>query len=173
MENFTLRLATESDMDQIMVIIRGAQKFIAQQGFDQWQDGYPAQADMLADIQAERLYVLANDTHVAAVAAVIIGIDPNYRLIEAGSWFAPDDNYAAIHRVAVSGKFRGQHLAEALFTELLAMLKRTNGVASARVDTHEDNHVMQHVVQKVGFEYCGHVYIDGAARRLAYECVLS
>ncbi|MYV04473.1 GNAT family N-acetyltransferase [Furfurilactobacillus milii] len=172
MGNFKLRLATTADMDQIMVIIRGAQTFIAKQGFDQWQDGYPAQADMLADIKASRLYVLANDTQIAAVAAAIVGVDPNYRLVETGSWLMPSAKYAAIHRVAVSSQFRGQHLAETLFTKLMATLKHDQDVVSVRVDTHKQNQVLQHVVQKVGFEYCGHIYIDGNAQRLAYECVL-
>ena len=36
-----------------------------------------------------------------------------------------------------------------------------------RCDTHPDNKVMQHLLEKLGFHYCGKVPIDGV--RLAYQ----
>lgn len=38
-----------------------------------------------------------------------------------------------------------------------------------RIDTHEDNIVMQKVLQKNGFERCGIIYTDDGTARLAYE----
>lgn len=169
MTALTLRLATPTDLDEVMNIIEGARHFIAQQGFNQWQDGYPAQTDMLADIMAQRLYVLTDQIHIAAVAAVLVGVDPNYRLIETGGWLSYGQPYAAIHRVAVGAAFRGQHVGERLFSALVRQLQQTHEVASLRVDTHEANRSMQHLITKVGFIDCGRIYIDGVAPRRAYE----
>ena len=36
-----------------------------------------------------------------------------------------------------------------------------------RCDTHEKNTVMQHILEKLGYVYCGKVPIDG--ERLAYQ----
>lgn len=170
MEDVTLRLANETDLNQIMVIIHAAQQFIADQGFDQWQDGYPAQTDMLADIQAQQLYVLTLHGQVVAIAAAVRGIDPNYRLIEQGAWLQSHD-YAAIHRVAVASDFRGEHLGQRLFEMLFNTLKQ-QGINAVRVDTHAANRPMQQLLQKVGFDFCGFIYIDGTAKRRAYEHVL-
>ena len=38
-----------------------------------------------------------------------------------------------------------------------------------RIDTHEKNLVMQNLVKKTGFSYCGIIYVDDGTKRLAYE----
>ena len=38
-----------------------------------------------------------------------------------------------------------------------------------RIDTHEDNKVMQHVLEKYGFVRCGIVYVSDGSPRIAYE----
>jgi len=38
-----------------------------------------------------------------------------------------------------------------------------------RIDTHKDNHIMQHNLAKYGFQYCGIIYIASGAERLAYQ----
>jgi RimJ/RimL family protein N-acetyltransferase len=42
-------------------------------------------------------------------------------------------------------------------------------IAHIRIDTHHDNVVMQHVVQKAGFQRCGIIYIADGTPRIAYE----
>ena len=44
-------------------------------------------------------------------------------------------------------------------------------VANIRVDTHRDNHTMQHLVQKHGFQKCGVIYLKNGSPRLAYHYV--
>ena len=43
-------------------------------------------------------------------------------------------------------------------------------VKSMRIDTHPDNKIMQHLVERLGYTYCGDVVIE--SRRLAYEKIL-
>ncbi|MBR1526072.1 MAG: hypothetical protein IJ640_05360 [Prevotella sp.] len=38
-----------------------------------------------------------------------------------------------------------------------------------RIDTHRDNRIMQHLMQKEGFTYCGIIYLDNGDERLAYQ----
>ena len=40
-----------------------------------------------------------------------------------------------------------------------------------RIDTHEDNKVMQHVVEKMGFSRRGIIYVADGSPRIAYEMV--
>ena len=46
-----LRKAHPADLPEIMTIIHQAQKSLAEQGVDQWQDGYPDEAAILRDIE--------------------------------------------------------------------------------------------------------------------------
>ena len=41
--------------------------------------------------------------------------------------------------------------------------------ASIRVDTHKDNHIMQHNIEKHGFTYCGIINLANGDERLATE----
>ena len=45
-------------------------------------------------------------------------------------------------------------------------------VANVRVDTHEDNKPMQHLIAKAGFAYCGVIHLADGDPRLAYQLVL-
>ena len=38
-----------------------------------------------------------------------------------------------------------------------------------RVDTHRDNHIMQHNILKHGLTYCGIIYLLSGDERLAYQ----
>ena len=47
-------------------------------------------------------------------------------------------------------------------------LCRSNHIAAIRLDTQEENKVMQHILDWEGFEYCGLIQFDGGPK-LAYE----
>ncbi|MGV0167730.1 GNAT family N-acetyltransferase [Furfurilactobacillus sp. WILCCON 0119] len=167
-----LRRATEADLDQIMVIVQAAKQAIARAGFNQWQDGYPMRTDMLADLTAGHLFVLTSADQIMAVAAMIVGEEPNYQLIERGAWLHNGD-YATIHRLAVASAFHGQHVGEQLLTHMITWLRQTKPGLSIRVDTHADNVAMQTILTRCGFIACGTIYVDGNAPRCAYEHWLS
>ena len=38
-----------------------------------------------------------------------------------------------------------------------------------KIDTHRDNHIMQHLLERKGFTYCGIIHTDNGAERLAYQ----
>jgi len=41
--------------------------------------------------------------------------------------------------------------------------------ANIRIDTHKDNRIMQHNIEKHGFTYCGIIYLANGDERLAYQ----
>ena len=45
---------------------------------------------------------------------------------------------------------------------------RSNHVDAIRLDTQQENKVMQHILDREGFEYCGLIQFDGGPK-LAYE----
>ena len=38
-----------------------------------------------------------------------------------------------------------------------------------RIDTHRDNSIMRHCLQKAGFAYCGIIYLANGDERLAFH----
>ena len=90
------------------------------------------------------------------------GTDPTYNVIYDGQWLN-DEPYAVIHRVASSGEVKG------VIRVVLDFARRQ--YRNIRVDTHADNKVMQHLMQKEGFRYCGVIHCWNGTERLAYQYV--
>ena len=40
---------------------------------------------------------------------------------------------------------------------------------NVRIDTHEDNYVMQNMLKKLGYTYCGIIHLENGDPRLAYQ----
>lgn len=169
-----LRLATPEDLPAITGIIEEAKAYLKEQGIDQWQGAYPAANHLEQDIKDQLTYVLMVGDEIAGTAALWLGIDPMYLHIEGGEWInGPEARYSAIHRVAVSSKFRGQRLSEKMISGLLT-IARSLGYKDVRVDTHPENKGMQHVITSNGFDYKGIIHMEDGdnSERYAYQIIL-
>ena len=157
-----VKQAELSHLDEIMRVLKIAQQFMVQSGNpNQWEVGYPSKEMILADIKAKNGYILIEGEEVCGYFAFIIGVDPTYGYIE-GEWLS-DAIYGTIHRIASDQSRKG------LFKQAIAYcLTKCNHL---RIDTHADNAVMQKLISREGFSYCGIIYIDDGTPRLAYECI--
>lgn len=156
-----IRLATLADLEAINAIYAYARKQMAQNGNpDQWGKNHPPLALIKQDIVKQVLYVLETPEHtLGGVFAFICGADPTYQKIE-GQW-ANDRPYGVIHRIAGNGQIKG------VFEKALAFCEAK--CANLKIDTHPDNLIMQHLITKNGFQYCGIIYTDDQTKRLAYQ----
>lgn len=157
-----IRPAVLSDMPRLMELFARARRFMVATGnASQWIDGYPSEELMRREIDAGHCHVCTTAAgHVVGTFCYIEGDDPNYARIEAGEW--PDTlPYATIHRLATSGEEKG--VADACMR--WCMERNIN----LRADTHRDNHIMQHILAKYGFVYCGIIYVANGTPRLAYQ----
>ncbi len=153
---------------RIMEIVEQARLLLRQSGSPQWQNGYPQAADIENDCRRSAAYVMVDGDEVVAYGAVIFTGEEAYDAIE-GRWLS-DRPYVVLHRLAVAQPQRGRGVATRFF-EAVAQLAAERGVESFRVDTHEMNGIMRHILQKLGFAYCGTVWYDGSPR-MAYERML-
>lgn len=96
---------------------------------------------------------------------IIIGDEPAYAKID-GAWKS-EKPYAVVHRMAFSSRARGGGLSRNAF-QLVKDFCRLNCIDAIRLDTQEENKVMQHILSREGFEYCGLIQFDGGPK-LAYE----
>ena len=161
----TIRKAASQDLPRIREIYEMARQFMRKNGnHSQWGKGDEPEALIEGDICQGNLYVLedavADEAIIHAVFAFIEGEDPVYLKIEQGSWMV-DTEYAAVHRVASDGTVR--NVLEKIMDYCKAQIPHL------RIDTHEDNKVMQHVLEKYGFVRCGIVYVSDGSPRIAYE----
>ena len=154
-----IRKAKLSDLNKIEEIFDYARSFMRKTGnMHQWDGGYPQREVLEDDIKKGRLYVFDNG-EIEGAFVFFVGNDPTYEYIE-GQWLSSLP-YGVFHRVANGGKLKG-------------MVKQMMDFASPytthlRIDTHEDNSVMQHVLEKNGFKKCGTIYLENGDPRVAYE----
>lgn len=160
--------ARREDIPACMAILDAGRAFQRAQGFFQWSDGYPAPSNVEDDIRSGGACVLTADGVIAAYLCIGFDGDPAYPAIR-GAWHTPGP-YAVIHRLAVGSGYRGMGLSDVIFP-LAGALAAARGCRSIRIDTHEDNKRMQHVLEKNGFSLCGTV-IQNGSDRVAFEKVL-
>lgn len=164
------RKAVESDIEEIMNIIKGAQEYLKDQGVDQWQNGYPNHETIKSDIDNGYGYVLLKDGGLVGTVAIIFEGEKTYDYIEEGNWLT-NGKYCTIHRIAVDTEVKGQGLSGVILknVEEISLEKE---IKSIKVDTHRDNQAMQSFLTKNGFRYCGIIYLEDGSERLAFEKVI-
>lgn len=154
--------ATEVDIDVILNIIDEARSIMRENGnTTQWTNGYPSSETILEDINNEHAFICIADDEVVGYFCLMLGDnpDPNYMIIE-GNWLN-DNPYGVIHRLASARTVKG--IAQKAFDFAFT---KTNNV---RVDTHHDNLPMQNFLKKIGFEYCGVIYVSDGSPRDAFQ----
>lgn len=90
-----------------------------------------------------------------------------YAAIYDGHWAHNNHRYITFHRIAVSAKARGRGSAQ---TFLQGLIDEYDG-PEFRCDMHKKNKAMQHILEKLGYHYCGKVVYEG--ERLAYQKIKS
>lgn len=158
-----IRLAHPNEIGRILEIIEEARAFLKASGSDQWQGAYPAEEDIFDDILQARGWVGLIEGEIVSYAAVIVGQEEAYEKIYDGKWRHNHPRYTVFHRIAVSSKHSGQKVAQ---TFMQGLIEGHDG-PDFRCDTHEKNTIMQHILEKLGYVYCGKVPLEG--ERLAYQ----
>jgi ribosomal protein S18 acetylase RimI-like enzyme len=167
-----IRLSTVADISNIMIIIEDAKQYLASQKINQWQNGYPNAQQVEQDIlKGESYVVINNENNIIATSMFTTNPEPTYKVID-GNWLVDETKkYGVIHRMAIKKEFRKLGLATILFNEFHQQLKAKN-IQSLKIDTHEDNLGMQALIKKLGYKYCGIIYTNYGAKRLAFEKVI-
>ena len=154
-----------------MALYREARQIQLDSGnLHQWREGFPSEDVVRSDIDRGVSYVVeerpaADDVvtraRIVGAFAFIPGEDPTYRVIEGGAWLDNSRPYATIHRL---GSLKSAHgVANACFDWSWARCP------NLRIDTHEDNAIMRHCVEKAGFRYCGIIHLLNGDPRLAFQ----
>lgn len=164
-EQMVIRHASKEDLKRIMAIYEYARRFMAEHGNpNQWgPTNWPPEELIERDMEAGNSYVCMDGERIAGTFFFCQGkdIEPSYRMIEEGAWME-DGPYGVIHRLAGDGTVKGvgAFCIEWAFAQC----------GHLRMDTHGDNRVMQNLLEKSGFVYCGVIHVaEDNYPRLAYE----
>lgn len=159
--NYEVRRATKSDFEEIKRIYAFAREFMKENGNpSQWNNTYPPDELIKSDIENEISYVISQNGKIGGVFVFFPDKDPIYDYIEDGNWLSSLP-YGTIHRVASDSSIKG------VVGIALEFAKKTT--ENIRIDTHTDNKVMQHVLEKNGFKRCGIIYLENGEKRIGYQ----
>lgn len=152
-----IRNAEKSDLETILKIYEAGREYMRTHGNpNQWKDLFPELSAIEEDLEKRRNYLVIHEDKIVGVFAFILGEDPTYKLIE-GEW-KNERPYGTIHRIASIG--------QGVFDEALEFcFKKCDTI---RIDTHEDNATMRHLITSRGFDYCGIIYCHDGTPRRAY-----
>ncbi|MCL2124417.1 MAG: GNAT family N-acetyltransferase [Oscillospiraceae bacterium] len=162
MDKFSVRAAGENDFETICNIYSEARAFMRASGNpNQWRDNRPALPTVERDIQEGKSHVCICESGIAAVFFYSVEDEPTYARID-GAWIN-DAPYGVIHRLArsrnASASGAGEFCVEWCFAQC----------GNLRVDTHRDNAPMRNLLGKLGFSYCGVIWLEDGDERLAYQ----
>ena len=96
---------------------------------------------------------------IVAYFALLPSPEPTYSYID-GAWLTGEP-YGVIHRMASYPEVHG------IFSTIIDYA--ASRYAHLRIDTHRDNRIMQHLIEKHGFTCCGIIWLEDGTERLAYE----
>lgn len=157
-----IRKSTVEDIPVMMHLFQCAKAIMRSDGnTEQWAGAYPDEAAAEGDIARGNSYIIEDGGKAVGTFAFIPGVEPTYLRIDGGAWLDDVKPYATIHRIASTADSHG--VARTCFEWCWAQCP------NLRIDTHRDNHIMQHVISSFGFEYCGIIYLSDGAERLAYQ----
>lgn len=159
-----IRLAKIEDLKDIMVVIEDARMQLKARGSLQWNldNGYPDATDIINDIVTNKLFVY--DDNKIKGCVVMCEADTEYDKYNV--W--DNNEYVALHRMAVLKESAGQGVASSLLKHCIA---EANGKA-LRGDTHPSNEAMLALFVKRGFVNKGEIklsYIDTFNERVLFE----
>ena len=151
-------------LEEVMALYARARKFMRRTGNpDQWGQDYPGEDLIAREIARGQSHLCLDGREIAAVFSLIEGEDPTYRTICDGAWLN-DAPYGTVHRICAAQPGAG--------TGAFCLDWCAARCGNLRIDTHRCNRPMQALLRRCGFTYCGRIFLEDGAERLAFQKTL-
>lgn len=159
-----IRIAHDEDLAEVMAVLAAAKGIMRASGNDgQWVNGYPSEEVILEDIAKGNGFVVLDGGRIVAYFAFIASPEPTYARIYNGAWLNDSIPYHVVHRIGSYPEVHG------IFKTVMDWCFERD--PNIRIDTHRDNRIMQHCIDRYGFSYCGIIYLESGDERLAYQLI--
>ena len=158
-----IRKTRPEEIDKVMAIYARARRFMAEHDNPtQWGTTKPYREAVVKDIEQGYSHVCVENGEIVAAFYYREGIDSTYINIYDGAWIN-DAPYGVVHRIASAGTVKG--------AGAFCLDWAYQQCGNLKIDTHRNNTVMQNVLKKNGFQYCGIIHLHDGDERLAYQKV--
>jgi GNAT superfamily N-acetyltransferase len=152
--NVLVRHAHEDDLSRLLELLRACVTQMQSSGIDQWDDVYPSEATLRADVAAGSLYIAAAAGHPLAGAFVVDQRqEPEYAAVP---WRLADAPVGVVHRLMIHPSCQRRGLGRHLmgFAEISA---RRLGCGAIRLDAFTGNAPSLRLYESLGYRDAGAV----------------
>lgn len=161
-----IRKSTIDDLNRIMELFSDAREYMAENGNpNQWKKTWPPAELIEEDIKQDKSYVCVEETQegerIIGTFFYDDGPDHTYDKIYDGAWKDDIRPYRVVHRITTDRNTRG--------VGSFCLNWAYDNFQNIRIDTHRDNKPMQGLLGKLGFEYCGIIYLENGEERIAFQ----
>lgn len=157
-EEIGCRTACESDLEDIMLIVRQARNYLRKFRVDQWQGPYPTEEIFRSDFEQGICHVITYGKRVAGFFTMTSKPEEDYVNLTDGKWKG-EGMYCTVHRGAIAAEFRGTGISEYIF-RFAEQKAKEQGAEAVRADTHRKNKAMIKLLKKMGYAYRGNVQVS-------------
>jgi ribosomal protein S18 acetylase RimI-like enzyme len=145
--------ATPKDAEPIMALISGCTKDMEASGIDQWDDEYPTQEAIEADIANHSLHFLRIKDKYCGIIALDGDQPKEYEDID---WKYQTDKVLVVHRLAIDPQWQRQGIARRLM-DFAEHYGQTNGYQAIRLDAFIKNPRAVKLYERRGYRKAGTV----------------
>lgn len=157
-----IRKTQKQEIDTIMAMFDHSRRLMRASGNQhQWVGGYPQRSIAESDIVTGQSYIVTDGDTPVGTFVFFIGTEPTYRSIYHGHWVDEEISYGTLHRMAKTSNAHG--IADVIIKWCATQ------APSLRADTHIDNHIVQHILERNNFIYCGMIQLEDHTWRKAYQ----
>ena len=156
-----IRKTELTDIEELQKLYEHARTFMADHGNPtQWGNTYPPKSLIEQDIRDGVSYVCEEAGQLLAVFFYKKGRDDTYAKIYEGQW---------LRRLPLRCRAPDRIQRNSQRMRFFCLNWALTQCGNLKIDTHRDNRIMQHLLDKNGFTYCGIIYLDDGTERLAYQ----
>lgn len=157
-----IRKSRYEDLNRIMELYADARAYMAENGNpEQWKNTWPPAELIQADLESEKSYVCVEGDKIVGTFFYDAGPDETYNRIYEGAWAEENEPYHVVHRITTDRNTRG--------VGAFCLSWAYEQFPNIRIDTHRDNKPMQGLLKKLGFNYCGVIYLKNGEERIAFQ----
>lgn len=152
-ENPIFRLANPDDLPQILSLFFGAVKHMCENGIQQWDEIYPDETTLTADIHSRQMFLMEDSGEL--VAAVVLNAEqpPEYRAVD---WHLRAEPVGVIHRLCVNAQKQGKGFGKKML-RLSEKFLRERGYRCIRLDAFPQNPAAIHLYESAGYRRTGEI----------------
>lgn len=146
-------LAKQAHLPEIMALFRAATQRMDESGIPQWDELYPDQSVIAADIARQEMTIGRIDGQIAVAFMLEVCQDGAY---EPANWRYLEPCFVVLHRLCVHPAFQGRGIAH----ETMDYLERetlSRGVYAIRLDAFSQNPAALRLYTSCGYEKAGEI----------------